>query len=428
MCSVIASLFRSGCLSGRPFRLLFLGQGASILGDAMNTIAIAFAVIELTGSKTDLGKVLTARALPLMVFLLIGGVWADRLPRRLVMLTSDVIRGACQTVLAVALLTDSATIPLMMGVMVVYGAAEAFFRPALSGLVPQTVSAEHLQQAQALLGMTPAVGLALGSIAGGAIVTLVGPADAIAADAGTFALSAASLAAIRLSGVPLASTKARGFLADLADGWHEFRSRSWLVTVVAGETLYSLLVMPAIFVLGPFIADRSLGGADGWAVVISSFGVGLLVGGAVSMRLRPRRPLVAAYLVTIPFTGWLIVLASVDSLPSGMRLPLLSTACIVAGVTIAIAQTLLETTITQNVPAAARSRISSWRLLGSVSCQPIGFAVIGPVAGAIGTSTAIWLGAAAVAVNIAVVVGMPSVRAITAGGMARVTADSPTYS
>lgn len=424
MCHVVASLFRSGCLSGRPFRYLFLGQGASILGDAMNTIAIAFAVIELTGSKTDLGKVLMARALPLVVFLLVGGVWADRLPRRLVMLTSDVIRGACQTVLAVALLTDSATIPLMMGVMVVYGSAEAFFRPALSGLVPQTVSAEHLQQAQALLGMTPAVGLALGSIAGGAIVTLVGPAGAIAADAGTFVLSAASLAAIRLSGTALATPRARGFLADLAEGWNEFRSRSWLVTVVAGETLYSLLVMPAIFVLGPFVADRSLGGADGWAVVISSFGVGLLAGGAVSMRLRPRRPLVAAYLVTIPFTGWLIVLASVDSLPSDVRLPLLSATCIVAGATIAIAQTLLETTITQNVPAVARSRISSWRLLGSVSCQPIGFALIGPVAGAIGTSTAIWLGAAAVAVNIAVVVGMPSVRAITAGGMAPVTADA----
>ena len=424
MCGVIASLFRSGCLSGRPFRFLFLGQAASILGDAMNTIAIAFAVIELTGSKTDLGKVLMARALPLVVFLLVGGVWADRLPRRLVMLTSDVVRGACQTVLAVALLTDSATVPLMMGVMVVYGSAEAFFRPALSGLVPQTVSAEHLQQAQALLGMTPALGLALGSIAGGAIVTLVGPAGAIAADAGTFAISAASLAAIRLSGVAHASARKRGFLADLADGWNEFRSRSWLVTVVAGETLYSLLVMPAIFVLGPFVADRSLGGADGWAVVISSFGVGLLAGGAASMRLRPRRPLVAAYLVTIPFTGWLIVLASVDSLPSAVRLPLLSATCIVAGATIAIAQTLLETTITQNVPAAARSRISSWRLLGSVSCQPIGFAVIGPVAGAIGTSTAIWLGAAAVAVNIAVVVGMPSVRAITAGGTAPVTADA----
>ena len=215
MCHVVASLFRSGCLSGRPFRYLFLGQGASILGDAMNTIAIAFAVIELTGSKTDLGKVLMARALPLVVFLLVGGVWADRLPRRLVMLTSDVIRGACQTVLAVALLTDSATIPLMMGVMVVYGSAEAFFRPALSGLVPQTVSAEHLQQAQALLGMTPAVGLALGSIAGGAIVTLVGPAGAIAADAGTFVLSAASLAAIRLGGVALTSVRKRGFLADL---------------------------------------------------------------------------------------------------------------------------------------------------------------------------------------------------------------------
>ena len=424
MCHVVASLFRSGCLSGRPFRYLFLGQGASILGDAMNTIAIAFAVIELTGSKTDLGKVLMARALPLVVFLLVGGVWADRLPRRLVMLTSDVIRGACQTVLAVALLTDSATIPLMMGVMVVYGSAEAFFRPALSGLVPQTVSAQHLQQAQALLGMTPAVGLALGSIAGGAIVTLVGPAGAIAADAGTFVLSAASLAALRLSGTALATPRARGFLADLAEGWNEFRSRSWLVTVVAGETLYSLLVMPAIFVLGPFVADRSLGGANGWAVVISSFGVGLLAGGAVSMRLRPRRPLVAAYLVTIPFTGWLIVLASVDSLPSDVRLPLLSATCIVAGATIAIAQTLLETTITQNVPAVARSRISSWRLLGSVSCQPIGFALIGPVAGAIGTSTAIWLGAAAVAVNIAVVVGMPSVRAITAGGMAPVTADA----
>ena len=409
-----ARLLRGGCLSERPFRLLFAGQGASILGDAMNTIAIAFAVIELTGSKTDLGKVLTARALPLMLFLLVGGVWADRLPRRIVMLASDVVRCACQAVLAVALFSGSATVPLMMATMVVYGTAEAFFRPALSGLVPQTVSARHLQEAQALLGMTPALGLALGSVLGGIVVTAIEPAGAIAADALTFAVSAACLAAIRLRGVPAAAARTRGFVVELAEGWHEFRSRSWLVTIVVGETLYSLLVMPAIFVLGPFVAARSLGGADGWSVAISCFGVGLLAGGAVSMRIRPRRPLVVAYLVTVPFAAWLIVLASVDSLPSLVRLPLLAVACIVGGVTIAISQTLLETTITQQVPTSARSRISSWRLLGSVSCQPLGFALIGPVAAVIGMGPAIWLGVAAVALNILLVVAMPSVRAITA--------------
>jgi MFS family permease len=147
----------SGCLRERPFRLLFIGQGASVLGDAMATIAVAFAVIDLTGSKADLGRVLMARTIPLVILLILGGVIADRLPRRALMLGSDLTRFACQAALAALLFSGNATIAWMMALMAVYGTAEALFRPALSGLTPQTVSAPRLQEAMALLGMTPAV-------------------------------------------------------------------------------------------------------------------------------------------------------------------------------------------------------------------------------------------------------------------------------
>ena len=394
----------SGCLRERPFRLLFIGQGASVLGDAMATIAIAFAVIDVTGSKADLGRVLMARTIPLVILLILGGVIADRLPRRALMLGSDLTRFACQAALAALLFSGNATIAWMMALMAVYGTAEALFRPALSGLTPQTVSAPRLQEAMALLGMTPAVGLATGAVLGGVIVAALQPAGAIALDAATFAVSAVCL--VRMDASTRVVATPSTFLSDLREGWTAFRSRSWLVVVSIGETLYSLFVMPAIFVLGPFIADERLGGATAWATIIASFGVGLLAGGLVATRIRPRRPLVVAYLVTLPFPLWLVLLAI------GAPLWTLVGACILAGGVIAVSQALLETTITRNVPAELRSRASSYRLLGSLSCQPLGFALVGPIAAGIGTSLALWLGAGAALANIALVVGTPSVRAI----------------
>lgn len=398
---------RLAVLRERAFALLFSAQLISTIGDVMASVAVPFAIIELGGGARDIGLVLAARAVPLVLFLLVGGVWADRLPRRLVMIGSDVVRGICQAVFATILVLGVGGVPAIMGIMFVYGAAEAFFRPALSGIVPQSVSTERLQDAYGLIAITPALGMTLGGIVGGTAVALISPAGAIAIDAASFAVGIALLALARFRHVRSAAV-GNGFLADLRDGWDAFRTRTWLVVVVIGESFYALLVMPAIFVGGPLIAEQFLDGAASWAVVISCFGLGFATGGLVAQRLTPSRPIVLSYAVTVLFAGFFVLLA----LPAPTAV--LGVGAWVGGTVIAISGTLLETTITRQVTPDLRSRVGSFRALGSQVCQPIGFAVIGGVIAGIGLSGVMWIAAAAVLANIALVLGTPSVRALDA--------------
>jgi MFS family permease len=396
---------RLAVLRERAFGLLFSAQLISTIGDVMASVAVPFAIIELGGGASDIGLVLAARAVPLVLFLLIGGVWSDRLPRRLVMIGSDVVRGICQAVFAVILVMGVGGVPAIMVIMFVYGAAEAFFRPALSGIVPQAVSTERLQDAYGLIAITPALGMTLGGVVGGTAVALISPAGAIAIDAASFAVGITLLALARFRHVPSA-VQGNGFLADLRDGWVAFRTRTWLVVVVIGESFYALLVMPAIFVGGPLIAEQFLNGAASWAVVISCFGLGFATGGLVAQRLTPRRPIVLSYAVTVLFAGFFVLLA----FPAPTAV--LGVGAWVGGTVIAISGTLLETTITRQVTPDLRSRVGSFRALGSQVCQPIGFAVIGGVIAGIGLSGVMWMAAAAVLANIALVLGTPSVRAL----------------
>jgi hypothetical protein len=396
---------RLAVLRERAFALLFSAQLISTIGDVMASVAVPFAIIELGGGASDIGLVLAARAVPLVLFLLIGGVWSDRLPRRLVMIGSDIVRGICQAVFAVILVMGVGGVPAIMIIMFVYGAAEAFFRPALSGIVPQAVSTERLQDAYGLIAITPALGMTLGGVVGGTAVALISPAGAIAIDAASFAVGITLLALARFRHVRSA-VQGNGFLADLRDGWVAFRTRTWLVVVVIGESFYALLVMPAIFVGGPLIAEQFLNGAASWAVVISCFGLGFATGGLVAQRLTPRRPIVLSYAVTVLFAGFFVLLA----FPAPTAV--LGVGAWVGGTVIAISGTLLETTITRQVTPDLRSRVGSFRALGSQVCQPIGFAVIGGVIAGIGLSGVMWIAAAAVLANIALVLGTPSVRAL----------------
>ena len=396
---------RLAVLRERAFALLFSAQLISTIGDVMASVAVPFAIIELGGGAADIGLVLAARAVPLVLFLLVGGVWADRLPRRLVMIGSDVVRGVCQAVFATILIMGVGGVPAIMAIMFVYGAAEAFFRPALSGIVPQAVNPDRLQDAYGLIAITPALGMTLGGVIGGTAVALISPAGAIAIDAASFAVGIALLSFARFRHVRSAE-RGHTFVADLRDGWMAFRTRTWLVVVVIGESFYALLVMPAIFVGGPLIAEQFLDGPASWAVVISSFGLGFATGGLVAQRLTPRRPIVLSYAVTVLFAGFFVLL----SFPAPTAV--LGAGAWVGGTVIAISGTLLETTITRQVTPDLRSRVGSFRALGSQVCQPIGFAVIGGVIAGIGLSGVMWLAAAAVLANIAMVLGTPSVRAL----------------
>jgi MFS family permease len=175
---------------------------------------------------------------------------------------------------------------------------------------------------------------------------------------------------------------------------------------VVGESFYALLVMPAIFVAGPLIANEFLGGASSWAVIISSFGLGFVTGGLIVARLRPRRPLMLAYAITLPFVGTFIAL----SVPAPVAV--IAVCAWVGGTVIIISGSLLETTITRQVTPDLRSRVGSFRALGSQVAQPIGFAAAGGIIAGIGLGGIMWLAVAAVFANVALVLGTPSVRAM----------------
>lgn len=395
----------AGCLREQSFRLLFTSQLLSAVGDTVASVAVPFAIIALGGGAGDIGLVLGARAVPLVLFLLVGGVWSDRMSRRTVMIASDAVRAGCQATFATILLLGVGGVPAIVAITFVYGTAEAFFRPALSGILPQSVSPERLQEAYGLIAMTPAVGMLAGGILGGTAVALISPAGAIALDAATFAVAIVLLAFARFRAVALAQP-GRSFIADLREGWDAFRRRSWLVVVVVGESFYALLVMPAIFVAGPLVAEEYLDGATSYAAIVSAFGLGFVTGGLIVARLKPRRPLVLAYAVTLPFVGTFIAL----SVPAPTAV--IAACAWVGGTVIIISGSLLETTITRQVTPDLRSRVGSFRALGSQVCQPIGFAIAGGIIAGIGLSGIMWLAVAAVFANVALVLATPSVRAM----------------
>jgi MFS family permease len=394
-------------LRERQFRLLFTGQIVSLLGDAITGVALAFAVLDLTGSATDLGYVFAAKTIPLVTFLLVGGVFADRLPRRAVMLTADVVRGAAQGTVALLVLTHSAQVWELVVLQAVAGTATAFFNPASTGLTPMTVSPELLQQANALRGLSMAATGIIGSVISGALVAGVGAGWALAIDATTFGVSAIFLAQLRLP--PHATLPPQSFLRDLREGWHEFASRTWVWVIVLSASIGNM--MTAIFVvLGAVIAKTSLGGAGAWAAILASLGLGSLFGGLVSLRIRVRHPLFLAS----SMGGFL-------ALPMALLALQASAALVAAGALLAgggnmIFNSLWETSLQQHIPASALSRVSAYDWFGSLAFQPLGLVLAGPAAAAaaIGISTTLWVATAVTLAMAVLVIATPSVRQLEA--------------
>jgi MFS family permease len=245
-------------LRQRDFRLVFGAHAVSLVGDRMVVIALAFAVLELGGSASDIGIVLAARTLPMVASLLIGGVVADRMSRRTVMVAADLTRLVSQGVLALLLIAGAPAIWVVAALSGVHGAATGFFEPASTGLMPAVVPGEQLQQANGLRATAMSGGEILGPALAGVLVAAAGPGWALAIDSVTFGVSAAFLAGLRLPRVT--RLEARPFLADLKHGWTEFSSRTWVWAIVASAS-FGNIMWGAWSVLGPVVADRELGGA-----------------------------------------------------------------------------------------------------------------------------------------------------------------------
>lgn len=395
---------RLGPLAHREFRLLFLGRGVSQLGSGMAPIALAFAILDLSSSKADLGYVLAARQLPTVVFVLVGGVWADRLPRHLVMVGSNLLSGASQLAAAVLLLSGSASIWELAALAAVNGSSSAFFYPASSGLTPHTVPEPFLQQANAALRLSVNATSIVGASLGGVIVAASSPGIAILVDALSYFAAAGFLAAMRVRRID--RLDAGGMLHELRLGWGAFRSRTWLWAIVAQFSIVNAAQGGAVNVLGPAVAKAHLGGAAWWGAALTAQSVGLVLCGMMMLRLRPRRILLVATLAVFPLALFPLALAK------PLAAPLVVAAAFLAGFFVEIFGVLWDTTMQQHVPRDLLSRASSYDALGSLVFLPVGFAAIGPVAAAVGDRATLIGAAALVVVPTALVLLSRDVRTI----------------
>jgi MFS family permease len=401
---VISLRERAGALSERPFRLLWLGQTTSAIGDVMIGVALAFAVFQIGGGGTQLGLVVAALTIGRSAFIPIGGVWADRLPRRLVMLTCDAIRAVVQAFVAIALLTGAAEIWMLAVTSFVFGAASAFFLPAATGLVPQTISAARLQEANALLALSGSSVQVVGPAVSGLIVVAAQPGWVFAIDSLSFVASAAFLSVL-----PIAKTERpprRPFLEELGEGARETWSRGWMRAALSIDAVSILRISPFL-VLGPVISERDLGGATSWGAILGAGAVGGILGGLFALRLRPHRPLVAA------FAAW-----SLSVLPALAFLPPLPTVAVaiaygVFQAGIAFGNNMFVTVLQREIPTHELSRVDSFTWLVALALSPLGQALAGPASDRFGTDAVLITAAGLVAVSCAAGISAPSVRAIT---------------
>jgi MFS family permease len=364
-------------LRSRDFRLLWLGQSASVIGDGLVMVAIGLFVTRLTGNPSDVGVVLAAYSLPLVVLVLVGGVIADRLPRQTVMMVTDMIRGLAHGALALLIAAGAVRIWHMVVIGVLFGTSQAFFQPAYTGLVPQTVAEDEIQAAQALGGVSRELASFVSPALATVLVLGVGGAAAFGLDAATFAISAATLAGVRgrPRGVPgVRST----MLIELREGWSAVRERAWVWGTIAAFSAALLLALAPFFVLGPSVSRQVYGTDAVFGITNAAWGTGTIVGVLLGARRRPRRPLLAAMLAAVAWPGQIALFAA------GPSLMLLYPVTAAAGVGLGLFDVWWETALAQRIPGHLLSRVSAWDWMGSLALLPAGYLLAGPVAGALG--------------------------------------------
>ncbi len=396
---------RAAVLRERDFRRFYAGYVTSLLGTAMSTVAVAFAVLDSGGTATDLGLVFAAGIVPQVVLLLSGGVIADRFSRRWVMLTADAVRCAAQAGLAAALFLGRPHIWLFVLAVVVRNAGDAFFNPALSALTVEITPPDQLGDANAMFSLARSAAAVAGPALAGILIAVTSPAVVLAVDAASYGASVLALSLIRPRSWPRA--QARSMLRELRDGWAEFRSRTWLVVTAVQFTLFNLFLWGPYLLLGPVLSKQYLGGARAWGTIMAAYGAGSVIGGLAALGRRPRRPIIAGTILTVAYAAPAALLA--------LHAPLTGVAggALVAGFGSAMAGAFEATALQHQVPPAALGRVTAIQAVTAFAFGPLAFAAAGPAAAAVGARPVLAFGAAVNVLGCAVVLAIPAVRAVT---------------
>jgi hypothetical protein len=397
-------------MSAPSLRNLFLARSISVMGDMMVPVALAFAVLQLTGSASALGVVLAARALPAVVFMLYGGAVGDRYPRKAVMVSAQLVASVAQVAIGVVVLAGVRAVLALAALVAVRGATSAFFNPASTGAITVASDPARRQQTFGAFAMVGSLAEVAGPALAGVLLVVLSPGWVILLDGGTFLVSAALIWRCGSLGEGTARAgETTSMVVAMAEGLGFVRRTRWLSLVIVSAAVFQFSLLSSITVLGPLVAERSLGGPAVWAAIVAALGLGGVVGSWLGLRLRPRRPLRFGYSVMVVGAGPTLLLLAIPA-----PVPWIVLSELVAGVAIAIFGTLESTTISHEVPQSFLSRVDAINRFGSMGLRPLGVAVVAPISTAVGLRPT--LVAAAVLSMVAIVgpLGHREVRSLTA--------------
>lgn len=397
-------------LRQRPFALLVSARTLSMLAVAFAPVALAFGILDLPGATpTTLSLVLAAESVALVVFTLVGGVVADRYPRHRVLQMAEWVNAVAHGALALMIAGGTAPVWGLAAAAAISGTATAMVWPALTGIIPDVVPSPQLQEGNALLGLGGNIARVTGLVAGGIVVVAIGAGWAIAAASALFAVSGVLVSLLDLPARQRGAQQGRSsVLADLRGGWDEFRSRQWLWVVVVQFSVLVMVWEAAHLVLGPVVARAELGGPRAWTAVLTGEALGLVTGVLLALRVRPRRPILVAVLLTFGAAPPYLLLGG--SAP----LWLVVASAFILGLCFDLFGILWQTVMQREIPPAALSRVSSYDALGSLMLGPLGLVFAGPVAERVGTHPAL--------VGCGVVMVLTTLAALCFPGVRRLTA------
>ena len=391
-----------GLLKKSEFARLFFAYFITFSGNAMAPIAIAFGVLELTGSTKDSAIVIAAPIAAQALVLLLGGTLADRTSRQHLMVFAEAFAAVCKFLIALLFLTGTATVASLTILAAANGVATALFIPSTTGFITQVVKREDLQGANSLLGAARSAATMIGAAMAGVLVAWAGVGLTIVIDAITYGLSAGLIATVKA--LPQEKSEDASLVKDLMLGWHEFISHQWLWTIVLQ---FSLIVasFEAVFgLLGPAITKLHMNGSVDWGIIAAGSGFGTVAGGIIALRLKAKRPMLLATLCCFFFSGLPLAL----SFP--MSLFVITFFAFIGGVAGQIFAVLWYTTLQTEIPSHMLSRVSAYDHLGSIALAPLGIIIGGVLFEAIGGTLTLLIAASAIIIPTILVLFVPDVR------------------
>jgi Major Facilitator Superfamily len=385
----------------RNFWLLFSGRAVSYFGTYLAPIAVAFAILDLNGSATAVGLSFAAWTLAQVSMLALGGVLGDRFPRRTVMICSDVSSTVVRVAMGALLVTHHAQVWELIALQGAGGASVAFYNPAFYGLVREIVPSESIQRANGYLAIARYASFPLGAATGGTIVATVGPGTALIFDGGTYAVSALLLSLVRVESIARAGAS---ILRELREGWSAFVETTWVWLTCLWISLYFVITYAPFFVLGPYIAKHSMGGAGTWGAVVTGEGTGALLGSIAGLKLRVNRPLVVVTAIFLPTALQSVLLAF--HAPVYALVP----AAAFAGFGFACGSVVWDTAMQRTIPPDKLARVGAYGWMSAMVFLPAGYALAGPISSVVGMRAYLLFGAVWLVVSTAFVARAPAIR------------------